>query len=132
MLWFLQSSRFSFNGGANIEAIIASEKEVWNREKLSLQKSLKRAEAEVYKLKAELRNEALLQNLSSDSEHATIKVSDMFHLNVHQSWSSTFASFHLSLILTKQKEIEVAFRLSLSVTIQSVTQMQAPSWSQKL
>ncbi|XP_078298605.1 A-kinase anchor protein 9 isoform X3 [Panthera onca] len=67
------SSRFSLSGSANIEAIIASEKEVWNREKLTLQKSLKRAEAEVYKLKAELRNEALLQNLSSDSEHATLK-----------------------------------------------------------
>ncbi|XP_073665826.1 A-kinase anchor protein 9 isoform X11 [Tursiops truncatus] len=67
------SSRFSFSGGPNIEAIIASEKEVWNREKLTLQKSLKRAEAEVYKLKAELRNEALLQNLSPDSEHATVK-----------------------------------------------------------
>ncbi|XP_058381351.1 A-kinase anchor protein 9 isoform X7 [Diceros bicornis minor] len=72
-LWSIQSSRFSFSGGADIEAIIASEKEVWNREKLTLQKSLKRAEAEVYKLKAELRNEALLQNLSPDSEHATIK-----------------------------------------------------------
>lgn len=67
------SSRFSFGGGINIEAIIASEKEVWNREKLSLQKSLKRAEAEVYKLKAELRNEALLQNLSPDAGHAAIK-----------------------------------------------------------
>ncbi|XP_060270420.1 A-kinase anchor protein 9 isoform X10 [Ovis aries] len=67
------SSRFSLSGGPNIEAIITSEKEVWNREKLALQKSLKRAEAEVYKLKAELRNEALLQNLSPDSEHATIK-----------------------------------------------------------
>eukprot|EP00069_Balaena_mysticetus_P015630 bmy_09333T0 len=67
------SSRFSFSDGHNIEAIIASEKEVWNREKLTLQKSLKRAEAEVYKLKAELRNEALLQNLSPDSEHATVK-----------------------------------------------------------
>ncbi|XP_022441289.2 A-kinase anchor protein 9 isoform X12 [Delphinapterus leucas] len=67
------SSRFSFSGGPNIEAIIASEKEVWNREKLTLQKSLKRAEAEVYKLKGELRNEALLQNLSPDSEHATLK-----------------------------------------------------------
>ncbi|OWK06290.1 hypothetical protein Celaphus_00011851 [Cervus elaphus hippelaphus] len=61
------------SGGPNIEAIITSEKEVWNREKLALQKSLKRAEAEVYKLKAELRNEALLQNLSPDSEHATLK-----------------------------------------------------------
>ncbi|KAG8508411.1 A-kinase anchor protein 9, partial [Galemys pyrenaicus] len=68
------SSRFSFSGGDNIEAIIASEKEVWNREKMALQKSLKRAEAEVYKLKAELRNEALLQNLNPDSEHATLKV----------------------------------------------------------
>ncbi|XP_053511069.1 A-kinase anchor protein 9 isoform X2 [Artibeus jamaicensis] len=67
------SSRFSFTGGANIEAIIASEKEVWNREKLTLQKSLKRAEAEVYKLKAELRNEASLQTLSPDPEHAIIK-----------------------------------------------------------
>ncbi|XP_075862559.1 A-kinase anchor protein 9 isoform X4 [Microcebus murinus] len=67
------SSRFSFNGSTNIEAIIAAEKEVWNREKSTLQKSLKRAEAEVYKLKAELRNDALLQNLSSDSEHVTLK-----------------------------------------------------------
>ncbi|XP_063098985.1 A-kinase anchor protein 9 isoform X4 [Cavia porcellus] len=67
------SSRFSFGGGANIDAIIASEKEVWNREKSTLQKSLKRAEAEVYKLKAELRNDNVLQNLSHDSEHATLK-----------------------------------------------------------
>ncbi|KAM6152629.1 A-kinase anchor protein 9 [Erethizon dorsatum] len=67
------SSRFSFGGGPNIDAIIASEKEVWNREKSTLQKSLKRAEAEVYKLKAELRNDALLQNLSPDSEHVTLK-----------------------------------------------------------
>ncbi|XP_023562308.1 A-kinase anchor protein 9 isoform X6 [Octodon degus] len=67
------SYRFSFGGGTNIDAIIASEKEVWNREKLTLQKSLKRAEAEVYKLKAELRNDTLLQNLSPDSEHVTLK-----------------------------------------------------------
>ncbi|XP_054980912.1 A-kinase anchor protein 9 isoform X2 [Sorex araneus] len=67
------SSRFPFAGGANIEAIIASEKEVWSRERSTLQKSLKRAEAEVYKLKAELRNEALLQNLSPDSEHYALK-----------------------------------------------------------
>ncbi|XP_035110828.3 A-kinase anchor protein 9 isoform X16 [Callithrix jacchus] len=67
------SSRFSLNGGGNIEAIIASEKEEWNREKLTLQKSLKRAEAEVYKLKAELRNDSLLQTLSPDSEHVTLK-----------------------------------------------------------
>ncbi|XP_049624798.1 A-kinase anchor protein 9 [Suncus etruscus] len=68
------SSRFPFSGGFNIEAIIASEKEVWSREKSALQKSLKRAEAEVYKLKAELRNEALLQNWSPDSEHHALKI----------------------------------------------------------
>ncbi|XP_042540518.1 A-kinase anchor protein 9 isoform X2 [Dipodomys spectabilis] len=67
------SSRFAFGGSANIEAIVASEKEVWNREKSVLQKSLKRAEAEVCKLKAELRNDTLLQNLSPDSEHVALK-----------------------------------------------------------
>ncbi|KAM4873646.1 A-kinase anchor protein 9 isoform 1-T1 [Thomomys bottae] len=67
------SSRFAFGGAANIEAIIASEKEVWNKEKSVLQKSLKRAEAEVYKLKAELRNDTLLHNLSPDSEHVSLK-----------------------------------------------------------
>ncbi|XP_076769192.1 A-kinase anchor protein 9 isoform X3 [Arvicanthis niloticus] len=66
-------SRFSFIDPADIEAIIASEKEVWNREKLSLQKALKKAEAKVYKLKAELRNDALLRNLSPDSEHAALQ-----------------------------------------------------------
>ncbi|KAM6202302.1 A-kinase anchor protein 9 [Rhynchocyon petersi] len=67
------SSRFSVGSGTNIDTIIASEKEIWNREKLALQKSLKRAEAEIHKLKSELRNEAVLQNLSPDSEHATVK-----------------------------------------------------------
>ncbi|KAG3277567.1 A-kinase anchoring protein 9, transcript variant X4 [Ictidomys tridecemlineatus] len=63
------SSRFLFCGDANLEAIIASEKETWNREKLALQKTLKKTEAEVYKLKAELRNDTLLQNLNTDSEN---------------------------------------------------------------
>ncbi|XP_006503587.1 A-kinase anchor protein 9 isoform X11 [Mus musculus] len=66
-------SRFSFIDPADIEAIIASEKEVWNREKLSLQKALKRAEAKVYKLKAELRNDALLRNLGPDTDHAALQ-----------------------------------------------------------
>ncbi|XP_047416005.1 A-kinase anchor protein 9 isoform X3 [Sciurus carolinensis] len=66
------SSRFSFCVGGNIEAIIASEKDAWNREKSILQKALERAEAEIYKLKAELRNDTL-QNLSPDSEVAYLK-----------------------------------------------------------
>ncbi|XP_074128347.1 A-kinase anchor protein 9 isoform X2 [Sminthopsis crassicaudata] len=78
--WFRQtgpcgdySSRHSFHHGTNIEAVIASEKEIWNREKLALQKSLRRAEAEVCRLKAELRNEALSQDLNPSSENATLK-----------------------------------------------------------
>uniref|UniRef100_G3X3J7 A-kinase anchoring protein 9 n=1 Tax=Sarcophilus harrisii TaxID=9305 RepID=G3X3J7_SARHA len=78
--WFRQtgscgdySSRHSFHHGTNIEAVIASEKEIWNKEKLALQKSLRRAEAEVCRLKAELRNEALSQDLNPSSENATLK-----------------------------------------------------------
>ncbi|XP_051857494.1 A-kinase anchor protein 9 isoform X2 [Antechinus flavipes] len=78
--WFRQtgpcgdySSRHSLHHGTNIEAVIASEKEIWNREKLALQKSLRRAEAEVCRLKAELRNEALSQDLNPSSENATLK-----------------------------------------------------------
>ncbi|XP_072506127.1 A-kinase anchor protein 9-like isoform X2 [Notamacropus eugenii] len=80
MRWFQQSgprgdqsSRLSFSHATNIEAVIASEKEIWNREKLALQKSLKQAEAEVCRLKAELRNEALLQDLNPSSENAILK-----------------------------------------------------------
>ena len=79
----LQCSRFSFIDPADIEAIIASEKEVWNREKLSLQKALKRAEAKVYKLKAELRNDALLRNLSPDAEHAALQVGNTVRVCSH-------------------------------------------------
>ncbi|KAM5189395.1 A-kinase anchor protein 9 isoform 4-T4 [Callospermophilus lateralis] len=67
------SSRFLFCGDANLEAIIASEKEIWNREKIALQKTLKKTEAEVFKLKAELRNDTLLQNLNTDSENISLK-----------------------------------------------------------
>ncbi|ERE88010.1 A-kinase anchor protein 9 [Cricetulus griseus] len=69
----VQSSRFSLDGGANVKDIIASEKEVWNKEKLTLQKSLKRAEAKVCELKAELRNDALHHHQSPDSENAVFK-----------------------------------------------------------
>ncbi|XP_036036649.1 A-kinase anchor protein 9 isoform X3 [Onychomys torridus] len=67
------SSGLSLDGSANIEDIIASEKEVWNKEKLTLQKSLKRAEAKICELKAELRNDAVPQNRSPDSENAVFK-----------------------------------------------------------
>ncbi|KAM7174738.1 A-kinase anchor protein 9 isoform 1-T1 [Macrochelys suwanniensis] len=70
----LQSSRHSLDNGANIDTLTASEREIWTREKLSLQKSLKQADAELSKLKAELRSEAFLRELGSNSENAVLKI----------------------------------------------------------
>ncbi|KAM6209613.1 A-kinase anchor protein 9 isoform 2-T2 [Sarcoramphus papa] len=67
------SSRLSSDVGVNIDTLVASEKEMWNREKLSLQKSLKQADAELSKLRAELRSEAFLRELGSDSENAVLR-----------------------------------------------------------
>ncbi|XP_042658067.1 A-kinase anchor protein 9 isoform X2 [Tyto alba] len=67
------SSRHSSDVGVNIDTLVASEKEIWNREKLSLQKSLKQADAELSKLRAELRSEAFFRELGSDSENAVLR-----------------------------------------------------------
>uniref|UniRef100_A0A8C6IZE5 Uncharacterized protein n=1 Tax=Melopsittacus undulatus TaxID=13146 RepID=A0A8C6IZE5_MELUD len=67
------SSRHSSDVGVNIDTLVASEKETWNREKLSLQKSLKQADAELSRLRAELRSEAFLRELGSDSENAVLR-----------------------------------------------------------
>ncbi|NWR56536.1 AKAP9 protein, partial [Bucorvus abyssinicus] len=67
------SSRHSSDVGVNIDTLVASEKEIWNREKLLLQKSLKQADAELSKLRAELRSEAFLRQLGSDSENAVLR-----------------------------------------------------------
>ncbi|NXE32623.1 AKAP9 protein, partial [Ptilorrhoa leucosticta] len=67
------SSRHSSDVGLNIDTLVASEKEMWNRERLSLQKSLKQADAELSKLRAELRSEAFLRELGSDTENAVLR-----------------------------------------------------------
>ncbi|NXI28779.1 AKAP9 protein, partial [Sterrhoptilus dennistouni] len=67
------SSRHSADVGVNIDTLVASEKEIWNRERLSLQKSLKQADAELSKLRAELRSEAFLRELGSDTENAVLR-----------------------------------------------------------
>ncbi|XP_068067300.1 A-kinase anchor protein 9 isoform X4 [Anomalospiza imberbis] len=67
------SSRHSADVGVNIDTHVASEKEIWNRERLSLQKSLKQADAELSKLRAELRSEAFLRELGSDTENAVLR-----------------------------------------------------------
>uniref|UniRef100_A0A8U8C1L5 Uncharacterized protein n=1 Tax=Geospiza parvula TaxID=87175 RepID=A0A8U8C1L5_GEOPR len=68
-----ESSRHSSDVGVNIDTLVASEKEIWNRERLSLQKSLKQADAELSKLRAELRSEAFLRELGSDTENAVLR-----------------------------------------------------------
>uniref|UniRef100_A0A8C3RZJ7 A-kinase anchoring protein 9 n=1 Tax=Chelydra serpentina TaxID=8475 RepID=A0A8C3RZJ7_CHESE len=68
------SSRHSLDNGANIDTLTASEREIWTRERLSLQKSLKQADAELSKLKAELRSEAFLRELGANSENAVLKI----------------------------------------------------------
>ncbi|NXO63279.1 AKAP9 protein, partial [Phainopepla nitens] len=67
------SSRHSSDVGVNIDTLVASENEIWNRERLSLQKSLKQADAELSKLRAELRSEAFLRELGSDTENAVLR-----------------------------------------------------------
>ncbi|NWT93102.1 AKAP9 protein, partial [Urocynchramus pylzowi] len=59
--------------GVDIDTLVASEKEIWNRERLSLQKSLKQADAELSKLRAELKSEAFLRELGSDTENAVLR-----------------------------------------------------------
>lgn len=75
---FHKTFRQSLHNGRNVDALIASEKEIWHKEKLSLQQSLKQTEVELAKLKAELRNEAFLRELGSDSENAALKVKSFF------------------------------------------------------
>ncbi|NWX97054.1 AKAP9 protein, partial [Nothoprocta ornata] len=67
------SSRYSSDIGVSIDALAASEKEAWRREKLSLQRALKQADAELCKLRAELRSEAFLRELGSHSENALLR-----------------------------------------------------------
>ncbi|XP_066483932.1 A-kinase anchor protein 9 isoform X7 [Tiliqua scincoides] len=63
----------SLHNGQNVDILIASEREIWHKEKWALQQSLKQAEAELAKLRAELRNEAFVRELGSDSENAALK-----------------------------------------------------------
>lgn len=86
----LQSSRHSADVGVNIDTLVASEKEIWNREKLSLQKSLKQADAELSKLRAELRSEAFLRELGSDTENAVLRVRRYFFPHTNYSCFKIF------------------------------------------
>ncbi|MEE6466655.1 hypothetical protein FKM82_007016 [Ascaphus truei] len=67
------SYRSSLDNAANIDMLIVSERELWNKEKLNLQKSLKQTEAELSKVRAELRNEAMQRDLGHESENVALK-----------------------------------------------------------
>ncbi|MBN3325059.1 AKAP9 protein, partial [Atractosteus spatula] len=57
-----------------IDAILVSDREAWNREKASLEKSLQQAEAEVSRLRSELRTDSLCRDMAgSDSDSAALK-----------------------------------------------------------
>ncbi|XP_029444704.1 A-kinase anchor protein 9 isoform X2 [Rhinatrema bivittatum] len=65
--------RHSLDNEVNVDALLASEREISSKEKHALQKSLKLAEAELSKLKADLRNDSFLRDLGPDSENLALK-----------------------------------------------------------
>ncbi|XP_069504525.1 A-kinase anchor protein 9 isoform X2 [Ambystoma mexicanum] len=67
------TSRHLLDNEVNIDSLIGSEREMWKREKRTLQKSLTQAEAELSKLRAELRNDTLQRDLGGDSENMALK-----------------------------------------------------------
>ncbi|XP_041421820.1 A-kinase anchor protein 9 isoform X2 [Xenopus laevis] len=63
----------SVENTTNIDILIASERELWTREKLRLQQSLKLTEAELSKVKAELRIETTQRDSGRGSENTALK-----------------------------------------------------------
>ncbi|XP_077346944.1 A-kinase anchor protein 9 isoform X3 [Lithobates pipiens] len=57
----------------NLDTLLVTEREAWSREKLSLHKSLKQTEAELSKVKAELRNEVMQRDFGRGNENTTLK-----------------------------------------------------------
>ncbi|XP_013908255.1 PREDICTED: A-kinase anchor protein 9 isoform X3 [Thamnophis sirtalis] len=80
----------SLHNGRNNDAPITSEKEIWHKEKLSL---LKNSEIKLTKFK-ELKNEAFLKELESESENAALKIIYAKYLRAE--------SFRKALIYQKQ------------------------------
>ncbi|XP_040208302.1 A-kinase anchor protein 9 isoform X3 [Rana temporaria] len=57
----------------NTDTLLVTEREAWSREKLSLHKSLKQTEAELSKVKSELRNEVMQRDFGRGTENTTLK-----------------------------------------------------------
>ncbi|XP_078519765.1 A-kinase anchor protein 9 isoform X2 [Lissotriton helveticus] len=67
------TSRPLMDNEVNIDALIRSEREMWNREKRALQRSLKQTEAELSKLRAELRSDSFHRDLGGDPESMALR-----------------------------------------------------------
>ncbi|KAM5158336.1 A-kinase anchor protein 9 [Mantella aurantiaca] len=57
----------------NTDNLLVTEREAWSREKLSLHKSLKQTEAELSKVRAELRNEIMQRDFGRDTDNMSLK-----------------------------------------------------------
>ncbi|XP_064410849.1 A-kinase anchor protein 9 [Latimeria chalumnae] len=68
------SAKRSLDGEDTVDTLFVNERERWAKEKVSLQRSLKQAEAELSKLRADVRSEALQRDLpGSDTENSNLK-----------------------------------------------------------
>ncbi|KAG2465151.1 AKAP9 protein, partial [Polypterus senegalus] len=82
--------------------VIHTDRETWAREKCNLEKSLRQAEAEVSKLRAELRNDALCREVAgSDGESAMLKVNFGFLKRLYGKYLRA-ESFRKALIYQKK------------------------------
>uniref|UniRef100_A0A8C5QNC5 A-kinase anchoring protein 9 n=1 Tax=Leptobrachium leishanense TaxID=445787 RepID=A0A8C5QNC5_9ANUR len=71
---FRQSPRSPQDSAVNIDRLMAIEREQWKREKLQYQKSLKECEAELHKVKAELKSVSAHRDTGRECENSVIKV----------------------------------------------------------
>ena len=68
----LQSSRSGSEGQEVV--LFSSEREAWGREKVRLEKSLRQAEAELTRLRGEIRSDTLRDVTAPDGDSAALKV----------------------------------------------------------
>ncbi|XP_048848489.1 A-kinase anchor protein 9 isoform X2 [Brienomyrus brachyistius] len=68
-----QTSRRAVDDQAALSALLSSEREAWARERSRLQKSLRQAEAEVSRLKAEIRTDSLRDVAGPEADTAALK-----------------------------------------------------------
>ncbi|XP_072561718.1 A-kinase anchor protein 9 isoform X2 [Paramormyrops kingsleyae] len=68
-----QTSRRAMDDQAALSALLSSEREAWARERNRLQKSLRQAEAEVSRLRAEIRTDSLRDVAGPEADTAALK-----------------------------------------------------------